>query len=357
MEGPSPSPPPAGLQVDTDLNCAVCGKSLRGLPLSGACANCGTAVMASIKRPQATIVERARVRMTPRGEVVLDDRPCLTCGYNLRSLPTSGKCPECAAPVERSLRGLLLRYSSPTYLARLRRGILLVEVTIGLQILYRIAMVIVGFAIAIYSLGSSFAMMRGSGPMPIATIKSNLAIERVTLLVTAALEALGLVGWWLFTTPDEAIAQRDPAYHWRRLLRWFLAISAFTTATSLLLTFVPAIMTEINAASGGPFSLPRITGRLVLKMMSGAAFLMGFISTMMYMTQLARRVPDMGLKKRADIYSWLLPVIFIVGFPLLGLGPIAAFILYAFLIDDWRRRLKKLDQSVMAEDLVPKGIA
>src|SRR5215831_7587494 len=52
------SQPPQGLQVDTDLNCAICGKSLRGLPLSGACANCGTAVMASIQRPQTTIVER-----------------------------------------------------------------------------------------------------------------------------------------------------------------------------------------------------------------------------------------------------------------------------------------------------------
>ena len=95
--------------------------------------------------------------MTQHGEVVLDDRPCLACGYNLRSLPTTGKCPECGAPVERSLRGVLLRYSSPTYLARLRRGILLVEVAIGLQILYKVGFIIFGFALAVYSMSSGLA--------------------------------------------------------------------------------------------------------------------------------------------------------------------------------------------------------
>lgn len=33
------------------------------------------------------------------GEVVSDDRPCITCGYNLRMLPLAGQCPECGTPV------------------------------------------------------------------------------------------------------------------------------------------------------------------------------------------------------------------------------------------------------------------
>lgn len=33
------------------------------------------------------------------GEVVCGDRPCLTCGYNLRTLPLAGQCPECGTPV------------------------------------------------------------------------------------------------------------------------------------------------------------------------------------------------------------------------------------------------------------------
>jgi hypothetical protein len=292
-----------------------------------------------------------------RGEVVLDDRPCLTCGYNVRSLPTAGKCPECGAPVANSLRGVLLRYSAPDYVARLRRGILLVEVAIGLEILFKIVMVIVkaswGFKTGMVAAARGLPQM---GTM-YAPVSMNLTLERVSLLTTAALQGLSLVGWWMFTTPDEALAERDPGYHWRRLLRWFLALSAFTTLTNLVLTFVPRIMTEINAATSGWFALPKVTARLALSGLSNIAFLVGFISTMMYMLQLARRIPDARLKKRADLYCWLLPVIFIAGFPICGLGPLAAFVLYVILIDEWRRRLNKLNQSTLEEDLGVERLA
>ncbi|USN98259.1 MAG: hypothetical protein H6810_08725 [Phycisphaeraceae bacterium] len=33
------------------------------------------------------------------GEVILTDRPCYRCGYNLRGLETGGLCPECGAPI------------------------------------------------------------------------------------------------------------------------------------------------------------------------------------------------------------------------------------------------------------------
>jgi hypothetical protein len=58
----------------------------------------------------------------PAWSHVLEDRPCRTCGYNLRTLPVDAACPECATPVALSLRGNLLRDSDPAWLRRLAIG-------------------------------------------------------------------------------------------------------------------------------------------------------------------------------------------------------------------------------------------
>lgn len=48
---------------------------------------------------------------------------CNACGYDLHGLPLDGACPECGRPVAESLRGDSLRFASPHYLATLRKGI------------------------------------------------------------------------------------------------------------------------------------------------------------------------------------------------------------------------------------------
>src|SRR5436305_1574598 len=40
-----------------------------------------------------------------------DNLPCLRCGYNLRTLATDGRCPECSTPIASSLDTNLLRYA------------------------------------------------------------------------------------------------------------------------------------------------------------------------------------------------------------------------------------------------------
>ena len=50
------------------------------------------------------------------------DHPCIKCGYNLRTLPTNGRCPECARPVADSLLPDDLAYAPIEWLRHMRRG-------------------------------------------------------------------------------------------------------------------------------------------------------------------------------------------------------------------------------------------
>jgi hypothetical protein len=52
----------------------------------------------------------------------MDDLPCRSCGYNLRTLATSAVCPECATPIAASLRSELLREADPNWLWHMHSG-------------------------------------------------------------------------------------------------------------------------------------------------------------------------------------------------------------------------------------------
>src|SRR6266850_7433139 len=41
--------------------------------------------------------------------------PCLRCGYNLRTLSSDARCPECSAAIYSSLDPTLLRYADPSW--------------------------------------------------------------------------------------------------------------------------------------------------------------------------------------------------------------------------------------------------
>lgn len=153
------------------------------------------------------------------GEVVADDRPCLSCGYNIRGLPALGHCPECGAPVSRSLQRRLLRYSGHEHVRTLHRGALLVEACLGAG---------VGATLLFIVFASVFGRWLGWNP-PV--------VEFLSSIVWLLIGLLSALGWWWLSTPDPAdeFARHDNRS--RTLLRWsliaYIAIATIAFAASL----------------------------------------------------------------------------------------------------------------------------
>lgn len=83
----------------------------------------------------------------PAGEnegLIAFDLSCTSCGYNLRGLRAGGLCPECANPIDRSLRGDLLIYADPAWLRRLHLGVRLMLWYVVLSIMMGVLGGIVG---------------------------------------------------------------------------------------------------------------------------------------------------------------------------------------------------------------------
>lgn len=75
--------------------------------------------------------------------VVAGDAPCRRCGYNLRTLPVAGVCPECAWPVAESVRSEKLRFADVRWLRQVRWGVRLLLVSVAGPLALNIAFFVV----------------------------------------------------------------------------------------------------------------------------------------------------------------------------------------------------------------------
>src|SRR5688572_8897843 len=106
--------------------------------------------------------------------VVISDVPCRKCSYNLRGLRLDGRCPECGRAVGLSVQGDLLRFSDPTWLRTLQRGVKL--------IIWGILVIVAGAIV---------------GAVLAATMGANIPI----LLLPLIGNVLYLIGVWRLTEP------------------------------------------------------------------------------------------------------------------------------------------------------------
>jgi hypothetical protein len=237
---------------------------------------------------------------------------CNRCSYSLVGLPISGVCPECGQPVAASLRGFLLQFASPDYIATVRSGLSFILNGILLQILLMVVGVVLAFA------------FRGAGGVTLLLMGGNLVCALIIFL-----------GYLKATEADPSFVGTDRPTGARNVVR-------IAAVAQIALTF-PAIALELLGGTMDPGLKSILTG--IVSLLSMIAWAVQFFAMMLYTRWLGSRVPDHWIIKRTKTYMWLLPLLTTVGVVLVGLGPIIALVLYWNLLDRMRKHLKSIESS------------
>ncbi|HYE02894.1 MAG TPA: hypothetical protein VD963_06635 [Phycisphaerales bacterium] len=249
----------------------------------------------------------------PPPATVRGSRTCVRCGYPLEGLPVAGACPECAWPVELSLRGPKLEYSDPAYVVRLHRGVTIVAVAIALSILIMVVQII-------GSLVAGVSLRAGLPPaMP-------TSFDALMLVAHLLVQALSAAGWWLLSAPDPAHVLVDRGTRARQVVRVAVIIQ-------LVAAVLQVAAQQADARQLVPARLADIMGLVSL-----VAAAIGFFGAMVYLRWLAPRLGDEFIQERARMLMWAAPLLVTVGACVL-VGPIAALFLYCGLLNHTRERL------------------
>jgi MFS family permease len=147
-------------------------------------------------------------------ETIDTDLSCIYCGYNLRGLAMTGRCPECGHSVDRSVRGDLLRYANRKWLRKMSLGLSLVFFPV--------------MSIIISALAAFFII-----PLALADIAPwLLAVWGILVFVVGPITIL--IGLYLATAREPRAEWHENAQRRRRMVRILVISSVFAILTPFL---------------------------------------------------------------------------------------------------------------------------
>ncbi len=273
----------------------------------------------------------------PGSSTVEHDRPCTRCSYNLRGLSIDGPCPECGTPVRESLKGILLQYASPKYLAAIGGGL---------------SMVLTGILIMVAAALATPALF-SAGARPTSAL---FAIQLVQLVTSGLI----IFGYWRYTEPDPGFVGEETPGSARKVIRITVSISA----GSLIARTVCLWITQTVGRVAGVAEVAQAAS-----IVYNIAWAVQYFPVMRYTRWIARRVPDSYIVRRTKVYIWLLPALSVVSivaivipivavltrtappasvvsFALAGaLAALVALILYWNLLDRLRKHVKSIRRT------------
>jgi len=197
---------------------------------------------------------------------LLDEIPCRKCGYTLRGLKIQDVCPECATPVGRSVRGDLLRYCDPEWVALLVRGMNWIACAI-----------VAGFMLGCFA--GPFARYMPS------TVWSIAVYLRMGWLALA-ISTMRLYGYWLLTTPDPGNVKVDNGMNIRRFIR-----------LAQFMDCVGSVMGH-RVLTANPFLWSAVYRLIQCIPVAGTW------CVFIYARRLALRIPDESLARSTRIVMW-----------------------------------------------------
>lgn len=297
-EPPAPPGDAAHTTADRGMTCKGCGYILEGLDLAGSCPECNTPILG----------------------------PCFNCAYDLQHMDPRGNCPECGLPVIHSAGKCPLDNTSTDSLKTLHNGFVLALTGVALYLVHFIV-----FMIASGVVGTTTFQPNQSSPMG--------AIHTVNIisgLTSAAVSVVYLLGWWRISTIPDGLPGTLDRPDARKLLRVVVVVCAIFVVVSLPLTLVPP------QSPGSMTVRPVDIAAMVIGVIALGAWLTLWIAQMLYIKWFARLAGNEKMHRRAKHFIWSGPLIFIVGLPLLLLGPIVFIILYYRMLTAIRRNIKEI---------------
>jgi len=230
---------------------------------------------------------------------------CVGCGYDLRSLPVDGPCPECGRAIAESLGGRRLAAADARWLARLAigqsmvdRGLHLALISFGVM-----PLIAIGFGVLLFY-GSFIA----------ATVEIIFPVLLVVLLIGTGLVWFGAM---LVTAPDPSESGEEPPQSARRLARWGLGASIVCCLLAFLVTTLSVLPVT-----------PRFFARFVLQLLAVVSVTVGITALLNCLAARGSRIPDHELARRtrriARILRWALPAFLIA--MVIAFSPLQLFV-------------------------------
>jgi hypothetical protein len=200
------------------------------------------------------------------GQPIPEDIICRRCGYNLRGLDETGRCPECGTPVGLSTRGDMLRFADPRWLAKLRIGL---------------GLMITGAAFVVAMQLQNFVL-----PLRMPFIWQPF-IYFTFMLITIS-------GVWLLTAPDPGGLAEEQYVTVRKLIRITVVVGL-----GYRIFYLGTTATTVSP------DLRRIL--IVVAVAVGLVNLVGEYAKFVYLSRLAERVPNRRLARTAQAMKWIVP--------------------------------------------------
>ena len=228
-------------------------------------------------------------------------------------------------PAQQPEQPRLLVSSPPEHVATLHRGVVVVLTTVILALL----------------MGFAFGFIGGFRAVNGGTVSTELQLVGASIGIVLSLATV--YGWWLLTTLEASGVATTRTEKWGDIVRVLVTISVVFAVIALVSAIIEhTSTTQSMGAILSYLDIANTVGSLVFAIVV-------WIAQMLFIRDVALRLPNEQVVRRAKLLAWLGPVLNTFGLLLLGLGPLIALVMYWNMLDKVRKDLKAIraEQAMM----------
>jgi hypothetical protein len=210
---------------------------------------------------------------------------CIACGYDLHLLEREGLCPECATPIERSMRGDALRFAPASFTRPLASGSRILFWAYVIWPFQQILAFVIVIPLVAFGAAANF-----NAPL--------------TQSVALAFVALVCFGWWCVSAPDNASGAESAFSRSSRMTRVAVGCYAIASFGSATLAYFPTLAgVQISLFQrGNPSAMTLADGTKALTRLAHGGLVLVGIG---HLRRVARRIPASRLVTRLnDCMAW-----------------------------------------------------